>query len=148
MRRCRLAGWRIPHIRLEPVKSSVQIERPPLVLLIRTGTPTAAKTAEPHIRSASMPGHRSVISRPSTAWAAIITGDAANAVLAAAGYNFHLLLKWLELLLSTLLPAQEAAAGLPMRLKLENFTDDLLRCKELEPLPRAATGVSHFPVEV
>ena len=35
-----------------------------------------------------------------------------------------------------------------MRLKLENFTDDLLRCKELEPLPRAATGVSHFPVEV
>ena len=26
-------------------------------------------------------------------------GDAINAVLAAAGYNFHLLLKWLELLL-------------------------------------------------
>ena len=27
-------------------------------------------------------------------------GDAVNAVLAAAGYNFHLLLRWLELLLS------------------------------------------------
>src|SRR5262249_26802214 len=27
------------------------------------------------------------------------TGDAINAVLAAAGYNFHLLLKWLQLLL-------------------------------------------------
>src|SRR6185369_1828084 len=38
-------------------------------------------------------------------------GDAANAVLAAA-YNFHLLLKWLELLLSRLLSAQEAASGL------------------------------------
>ena len=25
------------------------------------------------------------------------TGDAINAVLAAAGYNFHLLLKWLQL---------------------------------------------------
>ena len=25
-------------------------------------------------------------------------GDAVNAVLAAAGYNFHLLLRWLELL--------------------------------------------------
>ena len=141
------AGSRIPHIRLEPVKSFVQIERPPLVLLIRTGTPTAAKTAEPHIRSASRPGHRSVISRPSTAWAAIIR-RCANAVLAAAGYNFHLLLKWLELLLSTLLPAQEGSSRSSMRLKLENFTDDLLRCKELEPLPRAATGVSHFPVEV
>jgi hypothetical protein len=33
-----------------------------------------------------------------------------DAVLAAAGYNFHLLLKWLELLLSRLLAAQKAAA--------------------------------------
>jgi hypothetical protein len=39
------------------------------------------------------------------------TGDAANAVLAAAGYN-HLLLRWLELLLSRFLAAQKAAAAL------------------------------------
>ena len=39
-------------------------------------------------------------------------GDAVNAVLAAAGYNFHLLLRWLELLLSRFLAAQKAAAAL------------------------------------
>jgi hypothetical protein len=39
-------------------------------------------------------------------------GDAVNAVLAAAGYNFHLLLKWLQLLLSRVLAAQKAAAAL------------------------------------
>jgi transposase, IS5 family len=39
-------------------------------------------------------------------------GDAVNAVLAAADYNFHLLLKWLELLLSRFLAAQKAAAAL------------------------------------
>ena len=39
-------------------------------------------------------------------------GDAANAVLAAAGYNFHLLLKWLEFLLSRFFAAQKAAADL------------------------------------
>ena len=38
-------------------------------------------------------------------------GDAVNAVLAAAGYNFHLLLKWLELLLAKFLAAQKAAAA-------------------------------------
>jgi IS5 family transposase len=38
-------------------------------------------------------------------------GDAVNAVLAAAGYNFHLLLKWLELLLLTTLVAPKAAAA-------------------------------------
>ena len=32
-------------------------------------------------------------------------GDAINAALAAAGYNFHLLIKWLELLLSSFLAA-------------------------------------------
>jgi IS5 family transposase len=32
-------------------------------------------------------------------------GDAINAVLAAAGYSFHLLIKWLELLLSSFLAA-------------------------------------------
>ena len=38
--------------------------------------------------------------------------SAVNAVLAAAGYNFHLLLRWLELLLSGFLAAQKAAAAL------------------------------------
>jgi hypothetical protein len=33
-------------------------------------------------------------------------------VLAAAGYNFHLLLRWLEFVLSRFLPAQKAAAAL------------------------------------
>ena len=48
-------------------------------------------------------------------------GDAVNAVLAAAGYNFHLLLRWLEFVLSRFLPAH----GRPsMGLKIENFTDD------------------------
>jgi transposase, IS5 family len=42
-------------------------------------------------------------------------GDAANAVLAAAGYNFHLLLRWLELVLSRFLAAQKAAAALAIR---------------------------------
>ena len=36
-------------------------------------------------------------------------GDAVNAVLAAAGYNFHLLLRWLQ---SKFLAAQKAAAAL------------------------------------
>jgi IS5 family transposase len=39
-------------------------------------------------------------------------GDVINAVLAAAGYNFHLLLKWLQLLLPRFLAAQKAAAAL------------------------------------
>jgi IS5 family transposase len=41
-------------------------------------------------------------------------GDAVNAVLAAAGYNFHLLLRWLEPLLSRFLAAQNAAAALQL----------------------------------
>jgi transposase, IS5 family len=40
------------------------------------------------------------------------TGDAINAVLAAAGYNFHLLLRWLELLLSRFLAVRKIAAAL------------------------------------
>jgi hypothetical protein len=39
-------------------------------------------------------------------------GDAVSAVLAAAGHNFHLLLRWLELLLSGFLAAQKTAAAL------------------------------------
>ena len=38
-------------------------------------------------------------------------GDAANAVLAAAGYNFRRLLKWLALLLSIILTAPSAATS-------------------------------------
>ena len=61
----------------------------------------------------------SPISRPSTAWTATTlahaSGDAVNAILAAAGYNFSLLLTWLRLLLFRLLillsePAQPRAA--------------------------------------
>ena len=40
------------------------------------------------------------------------TGDAINVVLAAAGYNFHLLLKWLQLLLCRFLAARKTAAVL------------------------------------
>jgi hypothetical protein len=39
-------------------------------------------------------------------------GDAANAVLAAAGYNFRRLLDWLALLLSTIMAALNAATSL------------------------------------
>jgi transposase, IS5 family len=38
-------------------------------------------------------------------------GDAANAILAAAGYNFRRLLEWLALLLSIILAALTAAAS-------------------------------------
>jgi len=50
------------------------------------------------------------------AWAAIILHTmpamAINAVLTAAGYNFHLLLRWLQFLLSRFLATQQAAAAL------------------------------------
>jgi IS5 family transposase len=41
-----------------------------------------------------------------------LAGDAVNALLAAAGHNFHLLLRWLELVLSRSLAARKAAAAL------------------------------------
>jgi IS5 family transposase len=44
-------------------------------------------------------------------------GDAANAVLAAAGYNFRRLLEWLALLLSIILADLNLAAGQHQRLK-------------------------------
>ena len=44
-------------------------------------------------------------------------GDAANAVLAAAGYNFRRLLEWLALLLSIILAALTAAASQQRPLK-------------------------------
>jgi IS5 family transposase len=39
-------------------------------------------------------------------------GDAINARLAAVGYNFHLLLRWLRLLLRKILAAQLVMFGL------------------------------------
>ena len=44
-------------------------------------------------------------------------GDAANAILAAAGYNFRRLLEWLALLLSSILVAFTAAASQETPLK-------------------------------
>ena len=57
-------------------------------------------------------GHLKAEHRMGRNYLAHHAGDAVNAVLAAAGYNFHLLLKWLELLLSKFLAAQKAAAAL------------------------------------
>ena len=57
-------------------------------------------------------GHLKAEHRMGRNYLAHHAGDAVNAVLAAAGYNFHLLLKWLELLLSRFLAAQKAAAAL------------------------------------
>src|SRR5262249_28658967 len=87
-----------------------------------SGSIRPARSAGSHRRSNANCGgappsnQSSVISRPSIAWGrnylAHHAGDAVNAVLAAAGYNFHLLLKWLELLLYRFLAAQKAAAAL------------------------------------
>ena len=57
-------------------------------------------------------GHLKAEHRMGRNYLAHHAGDAVNAVLAAAGYNFHLLLKWLELLLSRFLAAQKAATAL------------------------------------
>ena len=55
-------------------------------------------------------GHLKAEHRMGRNYLAHHAGDAVNAVLAAAGYNFHLLLRWLELLLAEFLAAQKAAA--------------------------------------
>ena len=57
-------------------------------------------------------GHLKAEHRMGRNYLAHHAGDAVNAVLAAAGYNFHLLLRWLELLLSRFLAAPKAAAAL------------------------------------
>ena len=57
-------------------------------------------------------GHLKAEHRMGRNYLAHHAGDAANAVLAAAGYNFHLLLRWLELVLPRFLVAQKAAATL------------------------------------
>ncbi len=54
-------------------------------------------------------GHAKVEHRMGRNYLAGSTGDAANAVLAAAGYNFCHLLEWLALLLSLILAALSRA---------------------------------------
>ena len=57
-------------------------------------------------------GHLKAEHRMGRNYLAYHAGDAVNAVLAAAGYNFHLLLKWLELLLSRI-PGGSKSSGRP-----------------------------------
>ena len=57
-------------------------------------------------------GHLKAEHRMACNYLAHRTGDALNALLAAAGYNFHLLLKWLQLLLSRFLAARKTLAAL------------------------------------
>ena len=54
------------------------------------------------------------------------SGDAINAVLAAAGYNFRRLIRWLRLLLRQILSALFAALGDQSSLRSAFFTDDFL----------------------
>ena len=72
-------------------------------------------------------GHLKAEHRMGRNYLAHRAGDAVNAVLAAAGYNFHLLLRWLELLLSKFLGGSESSGRPSMGLKIENFTDDYSR---------------------
>src|SRR5271168_180984 len=69
-------------------------------------------------RSAVEPviGHAKAEHRMGRNYLAGTQGDAANAVLAAAGYNFRRLLEWLALLLSIILAALNLAAGQDQRL--------------------------------
>ena len=70
-------------------------------------------------RSAVEPviGHAKSEHRMARNYLAGTHGDAANAVLAAAGYNFRRLLEWLALLLSSILAAFTAAASRERPLK-------------------------------
>jgi transposase, IS5 family len=73
---------------------------------------TEAIKRELRRRSAIEPliGHAKAEHRIGRNYLAGTHGDAANAVLAAAGYNFRRLLEWLALLLSAILAALTAAA--------------------------------------
>ena len=79
-------------------------------------------------------GHLKAEHRMGRNYLAHRTGDAVSAVLAAAGYNFHLLLRWLELLLSGFLAAQKAAAA--------TFPEDMFRnegrARSGDPIIRAS----------
>jgi IS5 family transposase len=56
-------------------------------------------------------GHLKAEHRMGCNYLAHRTGDAISAVLAAAGYNFYLLLKWLQFLLSRFLAARKTLAA-------------------------------------
>ena len=73
---------------------------------------TEAIKRELRRRSAVAPvtGHAKAEHRTGRNYLAGTHGDAANAVLAAAGYNFRCLLEWLALLLSAILAALKTAA--------------------------------------
>ena len=58
-----------------------------------------------------MIGHLKAEHRMGRNYLAHRASDAINAVLAAAGYNFHLLLKWLQLLLSRFLATRKTLAN-------------------------------------
>ena len=66
-------------------------------------------------------------------------GDAANAVLAAAGYNFRRLLEWLALLLSIILAALNSAVG---QINGSNRPEGVLQRPLIKP-PRHAKRVLH-----
>ena len=70
-------------------------------------------------RSAVEPviGHAKAEHRMGRNYLAGSHGDAANAVLAAAGYNFHRLIEWLALLLSIILAALNAPSSQDCSLK-------------------------------
>jgi hypothetical protein len=91
-------------------------------LYVRPEVP--AHTAD-QTRAAAAPviGHLNAKHRMGRNYFAHHAGDAVNAVLAAAGYNFHLLLRWLELLLTGFLAAQKSSSP-SIGPKIENFTDD------------------------
>jgi Transposase DDE domain len=77
-------------------------------------------------------------------------GDAANAVLAAAGYNFRRLLEWLALLLSAILAALKTAATqqAPFKLGPRAFFSSSeatnRRCIDRHDAPCAANVVTFF----
>jgi IS5 family transposase len=72
-----------------------------------------------------------------------VAGDAANAVLAAAGYNFRRLLAWLAILLRVWLAAVIAAANAPIDqsalAQSAFFTDDCFILRRSAARPRVAS---------
>ena len=60
------------------------------------------------------------------------SGDATNAILAAVGYNFRRLIRWLSLLLCQILPASSLNFSSPQAEIRTFFTDDKLDHKRCE----------------
>jgi hypothetical protein len=67
-------------------------------------------------------------------------GDAINAVLAAAGYNFRRLIRWLELLLSQILIQLSISISARPRLESTFFTDDGLGFGFFRPRSGCVSG--------